>query len=179
MAQQLFSILSLYNFDPSIFDGVQFPESLERDDVIDNICLSCAELELLYPDIATMKRALSVWSTKSQYAWSKLEKTLYFEYNPIWNKDGEIVESRNINSEQSANSTNGVTGFNTSSFQNADNVNSTAQADTTETVSRIERGNIGVTTTQQMIREEREIAYFNLIDAITDDFKKRFCVLVY
>lgn len=179
MAQQLFSILSLYNFDDTIFDGVTFPETLVKQDVIDNILLACAELELLYPDIETMRRALAVWSAKSQYAWTKLENTLYLEYNPIWNKDGTITETHNTNTTQSANSENGVTGFNTSAFQNAGNVTSNANANTNETYTRRESGNIGVTTTQQMIKEEREIAYFNLIDAITEDFKKRFCVLVY
>ncbi len=40
-------------------------------------------------------------------------------------------------------------------------------------------GNIGVTTTQQMIEQEREVALFNTIDYITNSFKKRFCVMVY
>ena len=179
MAQQLFSILSLYNFDNTIFDGVTFPDQLNKDDVIDNILLTCTELELLYPDVETMRRALEVWSAKSQYSWDKLAKTLTLEYNPIWNKDGEIIETRNINSEQNANSTDSVTGFNTSSFQNANSVKTNADAYSTETSTRTEHGNIGVTTTQQMIKEERETAMFNLIDAITEDFKKRFCLLVY
>lgn len=41
------------------------------------------------------------------------------------------------------------------------------------------RGNIGVTTTQQMMEQERNIADFNLYDVITKDFKQRFCLLVY
>jgi hypothetical protein len=40
-------------------------------------------------------------------------------------------------------------------------------------------GNIGVTTTQQLIREQREIDLFNLYDIIIEDFKMRFCILVY
>jgi hypothetical protein len=40
-------------------------------------------------------------------------------------------------------------------------------------------GNIGVTTNQDMLMKEREVATFNIIDYITDDFKKRFCLLVY
>ena len=44
---------------------------------------------------------------------------------------------------------------------------------------RTEQGNIGVTTTQQMINEEREVDKFNLMDYIIDSFKKRFCLLVY
>ena len=40
-------------------------------------------------------------------------------------------------------------------------------------------GNIGVTTTQKLIREQRDIEKFNLYDIIIEDFKMRFCILVY
>ena len=40
-------------------------------------------------------------------------------------------------------------------------------------------GNIGTVTTQAMIREQREIETFNIYDIIIDDFRNRFCILVY
>ena len=40
-------------------------------------------------------------------------------------------------------------------------------------------GNIGVTTTQQMIEQERELRKFNIYDYIIREFKERFCILVY
>ena len=40
-------------------------------------------------------------------------------------------------------------------------------------------GNIGITTTQKLIREQRDIDLFNLYDIIIEDFKMRFCILVY
>ena len=40
-------------------------------------------------------------------------------------------------------------------------------------------GNIGVTTTQKLIKEERQIDRFNPYDMIIEDFKMRFCILVY
>ena len=40
-------------------------------------------------------------------------------------------------------------------------------------------GNIGVTTTQKLILEQRDIDLFNLYDIIIEDFKMRFCILVY
>lgn len=40
-------------------------------------------------------------------------------------------------------------------------------------------GNIGVTTTQQMIEEERRVLNYDLIDIIVDEFKKKFCILIY
>lgn len=40
-------------------------------------------------------------------------------------------------------------------------------------------GNIGVTTSQQMIEQERKISEYNIIDYIINSFKNRFCLLVY
>lgn len=40
-------------------------------------------------------------------------------------------------------------------------------------------GNIGVTTTQKLIKEQRQIDLFNLYDIIVEEFKMRFCILVY
>lgn len=40
-------------------------------------------------------------------------------------------------------------------------------------------GNIGVTTTQEMIKEQRSVDLFNIYDIIIEDFKMRFCILVY
>ena len=40
-------------------------------------------------------------------------------------------------------------------------------------------GNIGTVTTQQMIKEQREIVTFNFYDIMIRDFKERFCIMVY
>lgn len=40
-------------------------------------------------------------------------------------------------------------------------------------------GNIGVTTTQQMIEAERDVVKFNIYNAIIDDIKTHFCLLIY
>ena len=40
-------------------------------------------------------------------------------------------------------------------------------------------GNIGITTTQKLIREQRDSELFNLYDIIIEDFKMRFCILIY
>lgn len=41
------------------------------------------------------------------------------------------------------------------------------------------RGNIGITTVMQMLKEQRDIVKFNIYDIITEEFKYRFCILVY
>lgn len=40
-------------------------------------------------------------------------------------------------------------------------------------------GNIGVTTTQKMIREEREIVNYDIYQVIVQDFQERFCLMVW
>lgn len=40
-------------------------------------------------------------------------------------------------------------------------------------------GNIGVTTTQQMIQSELELAKFNIYETIADSFVQEFCLMVY
>lgn len=40
-------------------------------------------------------------------------------------------------------------------------------------------GNIGVTTSQEMIEAERDVALYNIIDVIINSFKNRFCLQVY
>lgn len=40
-------------------------------------------------------------------------------------------------------------------------------------------GNIGVTTSQQMIQSERDLVVFNLYDVIAESFVENFCLMVY
>lgn len=81
-----------------------------------------------------------------------------------------VDKNKTETSENDSLTTNGTTTYgrtNSESFTKAD----------TETIHA--RGNIGVTTTQQMLTQEREIADFNIYDIITEDFKQKFCILVY
>lgn len=89
-----------------------------------------------------------------------------FDSVPSGNNDGLVDQSRNKYDNQ----------FDSSdTLQHGEKIND-------KTNSRRENhtsGNIGVTTTQKMIREEREIAEFNIYDRIITDFKARFCIEVY
>ena len=47
----LLSIIGLYEYDNNLFEGLQLPEGLSREAVINEILLQCAELEIMYPNI--------------------------------------------------------------------------------------------------------------------------------
>ena len=258
------SILGLHNFtNGAVWDELTLPEGIDRDTVIGNILLDCAELEVIYPDPDIMTSAIGLWSAAERDSWKKLYETTQFDYNPIWNKDGTVTETENTSrlhkelggDQESENSTQlhkelggdnetsnesfssegsssrtqadaadqvtQVSAYDASTFQNrdknmteaestehvvADNANTTDRA-TDRTVDRDnmasndrlasrqvdrdnmdvddryyerrETGNIGVTTTQQMIMEEREVDKFHIDDYIVNSFKRRFCLLVY
>lgn len=161
------SIVGLYNFDPDVFSGLTVPDGMDRDTVINEILFQCAELELVYPSFNLMKLAINNWSKVESKIWEKLYNTENLEYNPIWNVDGTVTEIG------TAGSTGSTKGYNSNSWLD----NSKISADDTRTTTRT--GNIGVTTTQQMIREEREVAEYSTIYYIVNSFKKRFCLMVY
>lgn len=78
-------------------------------------------------------------------------------------------------SEQNTTSNNTTT--NESEFKNKSNVDNTKNNTGTHN-GRI-HGNIGTMTTQQMIREEREVVKFNLSDYIMNEFRQRFLITVW
>ena len=86
-------------------------------------------------------------------------------------------EKENNSDETSASSTEHVIADNENQTERSD-IRDTYDADD-RTYERRETGNIGVTTTQQMIQEEREVDQFNIYDYIVQSFKRRFCLLVY
>lgn len=221
------SIMGMYEYDDSLFNGLQIPAGINKEALINNICLQCGELEIMYPDLNTMKLAITVWSIAQQKTWEKLYKTMVVDYNPIWNVDANITEtdtgtdtnnitrqgkdnrkitskdSRTDNETVDLTDTKSVKGFNSTNWSEAEKVaksgtdnrsisgNSTVNDDLStnetetgtlqkENVRTTRRtGNIGVTTTQQMLEQERAIAEFSIIDYITLSFKERFCLLVY
>lgn len=171
----LLSIMGLYEYDNNLFQGLQLPEGVNREAVINEILLQCAELELLYPSIDTMKLAITTWSLANQYTWQKLYDTMVVEYNPIWNVDATVSIDRDATG--TGNATDAVKGFNSNTWAESDKTDTSSAA--TEDVTERRTGNIGVTTTQQMLEAERKIAEFNMISYIAQSFKQRFCLLIY
>ena len=171
----LLSIMGLYEYDNTLFQGLQLPEGLNQEAVINEILLQCAELEIVYPNIDIMKLAITTWSIANQYTWQKLYDTMVVEYNPIWNVDATVNIDRNTSG--TGNATDAVKGFNSDTWAESDKTDTTSEAE--EDVIERRTGNIGVTTTQQMLEQERKIADFNMISFIAQSFKQRFCLLIY
>ena len=200
MAQVTLSIAGLYSFNDHLFDDMYIPESLDRDTVVASIIMETEGLEALYVDVPFMMNAIKYWSITMRHKWDKLVASMNFEYNPIWNKDGVRMhtEEENKSSERdetvadstASTSNNFGAGFNTTSGltnRERDTVQNSGQVKTDDDLKEstkreskdVEQGNIGVTSTQQLIKEEREVADINIYSIIAKDFKQKFCIQVY
>ena len=79
----------------------------------------------------------------------------------------ETTSATNENSMDNTTASNSTTGSQSGKFGTS-----------STTTARI-HGNIGVTTTQQMIMSQRDVVSFNIYDVIIQDFKKEFCLMIY
>lgn len=192
------SLRGLYRYAPTIFDELVLPEAVNRDDLIEALTLECADLEILYPQPEILRDAIGLWSRRLLPNWQKLAETLNYEYDPIANYDRTETHTRSTertyNSEGSSTSTGsgsttGSRNAYNSGWADQDRALSTnsgtvaneqagEQAED-EDISIRAYGNIGVTTTQQMIEEQRRVVAYNLTEAIIDAFKLKFCLLIY
>ena len=169
------SLLGLYSFRGDILDDFKLPEGIDRDDFVEMLLFDTAELELLTPDPDIMKQLLGRWSNVRVNAWSKMLDTETVEYNPIHNYDRQEdwVDDGTGSS---------VTDLSVAGFNDADMADRERTGTGTTTQSRHTArisGNIGVTTTQQMLESERESRKYSTVYEIIGEFKERFCLLVY
>lgn len=181
------SILGLYNVQPSIFDGLNLPDGVDHETEVYTILEKCAELEILFANPAYMERAITVWSRRNLAIWNRLWDTTKLEYNPISNYDRNEEWEDSGNRKNQANSKGNSVGK-TSGYNSGDLVDSTGADSKVENSGNEQTsgkhkgrmwGNIGVTTTQQMIEEERKVVKFDIYDYIAECFKAEFCLMIY
>ena len=182
------TILGLYNYDTSIFENLVVPEGVDAATAINSICMDNADLEILYPEPDTMKFLIGLWSSRMLPVWTRVLTAITEEYNPLENYNRTETWKQTDTGESSAKSgstvVHKVAGYNdnamATSGQTEENSsgsgNSKLVADRTSNVS----GNIGVTTSQQMLNQELDIApRTDIYKYISESFKTRFCLMVY
>ena len=151
MSRSWLSILGLYNYDDTIFDGITLPTAadlnndlvtyispipeLDREKLVEYILLELAELPLVYGDPDLLKRYIKIWSDTQFRNWVALWETTLYKYNPIWNVDGEVWEDRDISREGQLQS------VKNGSNQNVRTLNTQQQADRSDSRNHTGSGN--------------------------------------
>lgn len=211
----LMEVGTLYNEDIRfIWNEFVLDKRLDREVLIDCIINELCQCEPLTNTVLSFKAMTNTFFKKWEHEITKLTDTLFFEYTPIWNKDGTIKEWHKSERDRRENENQGqktdenttdtgtdnithqnnheVSAYNADGYQphsmdnGADNetrelrgtrnVNVDTDRKLNETdnfregTERIEQGNIGVTSTQSLIQEERELMEFNIYSWIVEKY---------
>ena len=186
------TITGLYNWDNTIFDGWSFPNGIQKDDVASAIMYECSGLEITLPNPDIFKVVTNGWCQRKQHAWSRAYAAMLASYNPIHNYDrtethteaetgssGQSVESSGTGTESTA-------AFNSSTYAPKSHVSNDQDSEASANYGRnalhtiSASGNIGVTTSQQMVDDELNLSgKLDIYHLIAMDFKKEFCLAIY
>ena len=178
MLQPRMTLYGMYQYDPTLFEGVVLPEGMVNTLMVNQIMRQSGDLFPYYQSPPQVKTAIKEWFTRRKDNFAKLWQGFTAEYNPIENYDRQedSTETPNIthtlsNSGQDA-STNeaDVQGYNGTDYvpnsrTKSSGTSSTNGTDTesgTRTYTSRIHGNIGVTTSAQML--EGELAWRKSMD---------------
>lgn len=177
------SLWGMYQAEPTILDGLALPSGMDADVLKQNLLLETESMEILYPSAPFLKAAITVWSAERLEVWEKLYETTQLQYEPLENYDRQEESNSSNASVSSGNTTvtNSSTAYNSNTFADTAKSNTAGsnQGNSSGTFRSRVHGNIGVTTSQQMLTAQREVVQFCMTQYIIDDFISRFCLGVY
>ena len=183
------SIIALYNWDQTVFDDMVMPSFIDKDDIphildrdilINTIMMETGELETLFANAEKMKELLRIWSMRRVSSWSRMYEVLDTKYDPFIN----IVrdETRTIKQERNLKGTykGKVNAWNSTDPVDRDSSETGDTGDITTTENYHLEGDSAITDAQDIMRKEVEARKdYNIYDIITEEFKRRFCIMVY
>ena len=193
-------IRALVEYDDTIFDDMVVPTTITKDDVIDDILFRHGDQPLFCPEPTVMKYYIKKWSERMLPLWNRFIAAATAQYNPIENynriEDAEVKFTHGHTVTTDDDLTGGITveeqvsALNDSTYQpDRKTLNGGKdQRDITEKHTGTDKnkvdstihGNIGVTTSQQMLESELTlIPKLDTIRYISDSFQAEFCLAVY
>ena len=196
------SICELYSID-EVFKDIIIPNSYDKEGLINTILQECMLYQPLYVELPILNQMIVNFFKLNYNNFKKLAYLYDLEYrkdyNPIWNKDGSYTEKEeytkdntfnsNINENSNQNNINQVSAYDSGEFQNNNKNSLTSNDNTTKsdngkekfthTITRDEKGNIGITTTMQMIKEEMDVhkdSSYNKYEIVAKKFYDEFFI---
>ena len=203
MATAKLTLIGMYQWfklhNDDLFKNMTVPSGVDKAKLIDTILMNGAEFEMVYGDADFNQFLIGTWSNKWYRTMQKWSEALAIEYNPLENYDRmeDWTDAKKSSELNTASSTSSGTGnnedkksaYDSSTYQPylKSDTSSTGSNESTGLSSGDEEGthtgrthgNIGVTTSQQMLQAELDISKFNLYDEISNLFLTEFCVYTY
>ena len=193
----------MLNMNDDLFKNLSLPEELDKSTLTNNILMRGGEFEVAYSDPTAMQSLVGIWSDKMQPTFTRWVNALKIEYAPLENYDrmehwtDEVDGTGSAESSGSVDTTTGDTSeltksaYDQSTYSpyelttNGGTVGTTTSDTTGTTMSNDSEhdgrihGNIGVTTSQQMLQQELDLGYWNVYEKITELFLQEFVIPVY
>ena len=203
MSSAKFTLIGAYQFfnnaGDDLFKNLSLPEGIDKDTLTSNILLQGGEFEVQHADPFFIQSAIQIWSSVYHDTFTRWVSALDIEYAPLENYDhiehwtdevdgtGSSRSTGTLDTTQNNETTKSA--YDSSSYQPYDNVRTTNDTDSTDNTNttmsndsehngRV-HGNIGVTTSQQMLTQELDMGYWNLYERITQLFLQEFVIPVY
>ena len=179
----------------SLFADAVFPSSLDRETLINQCLLRAGEFEVVYENPYFMKDYITTWAKSFYRTFEKWANAYFTDYKPlenynrteVWDDKVDNTDKTEAHSTIGGDTTNKVSGYDSNDFVNKDTSRTDSKNDS-DGQSVLDGkthhegktyGNIGVTTSQQMLEAEYEVARFNIYEQIAKLFIKEFCICVY
>lgn len=191
MSTMKLTLIGAYNYDPTLFDNVNFPDGINKDLAVNEILTRAGEFELIYSDLDFLKFQITKWASKHYRTFDKWVNALALEFNPLHNYDRYEETDDNTENTSSASSNAGATttgkvsAYDSSSYQPKDETTTSSESgetsgsESTYTHRAHLYGNIGVTTSTQMLEDFIRVERFNIYEQMADIFVDEFCLLIY
>lgn len=195
----------LLEWDPALLDSFSLPTQTTRQTVKDALVFLGTDRCCIYADPAAMKKALEAYSAMKLPSWQRIADAMALTYDPIENYDrreegsyadthsGTITHTGTEKLTGTETNETSVSAYDTSGYSprakevNTPNTTRTPNLTDTDTTAvtrtftnyRI-HGNIGVTTSQQMLESEVQLALrVNVAEIIVRDLLQEFTFGVY
>lgn len=192
--QPTMSILALYNYDNTLFDTMRVPNNyVDKDTLVTELLGNLYECEVIYTDAEIMKSMIGNWSRTMISEWEQLGENLEAKYTAygLTEKNEELRDLRASGNGSSS----GVNSTNVAGFNNLNDDNSLVPSDKTNTSltsstrstdtgtvdrNRTISGVVNGKSSAQLLLEEIKLrTSYDIYSIIIDDFKQRFCLMIY
>ena len=191
------NLISLYSYH--IFDDIKLPSGVDHETLVNSIMDKCALFTPLYTEEALLQAKIQNFFNKNYDTFTRIYSACMADYDPIENynrfenysdvenSSGNSNSHSSLSGSSSDDTTNLVSPYDANSFTN-DSMSSNKQnrSDSSNTTdssnanrnfnhSSHTHGNIGVTTSQQMLESELKIRpKLNIYDFISSTFFAEF-----
>ena len=190
-----FDVLAL---KPNFFEDAEIDARLDKEEIKMAILERCGTLLPIYTNSEMFKKFSDSFFKRRKSIISKLIDTTKLEYNPIHNYDRSESVTREydengtntgtVGSNGSSGSEDRVSAYDSDDYQPKNKRDETLNNEETrnladtrkgkETTTTKTSGNIGVTSTQKMIMEERKVVLFDVYTWIAIEFEQHFFICV-